>query len=209
MPSQASTQVDDPLAGRGERERAILRAAYRVMARRGANRLNLQDIADEAGVSKGLLLYHFENKAQVLQLAMQWALIASVQRMSAAVEEATIRGDEDPLSPLLDAIFVSPKANRDFHLVYVDLVEHASHEEAFGGLIAVLDSIIDPIYEQVVAEGVARGRFVVDHLDDPPRTMRTVVDGAFFLWLQDADWETSHATVKERCHRMLRALLLP
>lgn len=205
-----STEVgQDPLAGRGERERAILRAAYRVMARRGANRLNLQDIADEAGVSKGLLLYHFENKAQVLQLAMQWALIASVRRMSAALDEASVRGDEDPLAPLLDAIFVTPKANRDFHLVYVDLVEHATHEDAFAGLIPQLDGIIDPVYEQVVAEGVARGRFVVDHLDDPARVIRTVIDGAFFLWLQAEDWEATHGQIKERCHQMLRALLLP
>lgn len=207
MSSQAITDVD-PLAGRSERERAILRAAYVVMSKRGANRLNLQDIADEAGISKGLILYHFDTKAQVLQLAMQWALIESVQRMSAALTEAAARGEDDPLTPLLDAIFVSPQANRDFHLVYVDLVEHATHEEAFAGLIEVLDSIIDPVYDQVVADGLARGRFRVDHLDHPARTMRTVIDGAFFLWLQSADWEATHAQVKQRVHRVLTSLFV-
>lgn len=204
---QTTTEVD-PLEGRSEREREILRAAYVVMSRQGANRLNLQDIADEAGSSKGLILYHFGTKAQVLQLAMQWALVESVRRMTTALTEAALRGEDDPLTPLLDAIFVSPQANRDFHLVYVDLVEHASHEAAFAGLIDILDSIIDPVYDQVVADGLARGRFRVDHLDQPGRTMRTVIDGAFFLWLQSADWEASHAEVKQRVHRMLSALFV-
>lgn len=199
----------DALAGRSDRELAIVRAAYRVMARRGANRLNLQDIADEAGISKGLILYHFDTKANLLQLAMQWALISSIGRMTAAITEASARGEDDPLAPLLDAIFVSPQANRDFHLVYVDLVEHATREEAFAGLTTVLDAIIDPVYEQVVADGVARGRFRVDHLDDAARVMRTVIDGAFFLWVQDPEWRSTHAAIKERCHQVLTDLLVP
>lgn len=206
MDPDAVPSATDPLAGLAERERAILRGAYRVMARAGGHRLNLQHIADEAGTSKGLILYHFGSKATLLHQAMRWALLETAHRIQAQLEEHTL-DHGDPLVPLLDAIFVSPQANRDFQLVYLDLVEHAARESAFAELPAMTRTIIEPLYSTVIRDGVARGIFSVEDPDRAALAMRAVIDGTFLQWLQTEDWEASHWTFRQLCHDALSALL--
>lgn len=207
----ASSTTEETLAGelarRSDREIAILRAAYHVMARSGSNRLNLQDIADHAGVSKGLVLYHFQTKNAVLQHAMQWALLQTAQRIRASLEAADDPADR--LGPLLDAIFVSPQANRDFQLVYLDLVEHSVREESFADLPATTRSIIEALYADVLRAGVADGVFAVDDVDEAALLVRVVIDGTFLQWLQRPDWQDCHADFRRRCHQALRNLLVP
>lgn len=206
MPSSA---VEDSIAvqleSRSDREIAILRAAYHVMARSGSSRLNLQDIADEAGVSKGLILYHFQTKNAVLQHAMQWALLETARRIRSSLESA-----EDPrdlLGPLLDAIFVSPQANRDFHLVYLDLIEHAAREQTFADLPAMTRGIIENLYAEVIGVGAEDGLFDVEDVEEAALLMRVVIDGTFLQWLQRSDWQDSHAAFKQRCRDTLATLL--
>lgn len=205
----ASSAVEDSLAdaleSRSDREISILRAAYHVMARSGSNRLNLQDIADRAGVSKGLILYHFQSKATVLQHAMQWALLETARRIRASINAAD--DPSDRLGRLLDAIFVSAQANRDFQLVYLDLIEHSVREEAFAELPAMTRGIIEELYADVVRAGVADGAFDVEDPDEAALLMRVLIDGTFLQWLQRPDWESSHGEFRFRCQAQLERVL--
>ena len=203
-----SSAVEHSLASaldaRSAREIAILRSTYHVMARDGSNRLNLQDIADEAGVSKGLVLYHFRSKAAVLQHAMQWALLETARRIRTTMEGAETG---DRLTPLLDAIFVSPDANRDFHLVYLDLVEHSVREDMFAQLPAMTREIIEGLYAEVITAGVEDGVFHVDDPEEAALRMRLVLDGTFLEWLQTSDWRDRHGEFRQRCHELLEQVL--
>ena len=58
--SRALTEEGAPATG-GAAER-ILEAAARVLAERGAAGLSMQDVAQEAGVSKGLIHYHYRDR---------------------------------------------------------------------------------------------------------------------------------------------------
>lgn len=209
MEPPAAADVNDPSRGRSSREMTILRAAYRVMARDGGHRLNLQAIADEAESSKGLILYHFGSKANLLQAAMRWALLETARRIEDAMGGQADLDDarDDSLTPLLEAIFVSPQANRDFQLVYIDLVEHAVREPAFAELPAMTRSIIEPLYAEVIRTGIERGEFHVEDADRAALAMRAVIDGIFLQWLQRLDWETSHGEFQQLCHDALTALL--
>jgi AcrR family transcriptional regulator len=53
---------------------ALLEAAVRVASRDGAARLTLDAVAQEAGVSKGGLLYHFASKEALLSGLLNWEL---------------------------------------------------------------------------------------------------------------------------------------
>ena len=55
----------------------------------GAFRLNMQDVADEAGVSKGLIHYHFDNKDVLLARAVEWISMEIGTRQSGALDGAT------------------------------------------------------------------------------------------------------------------------
>jgi AcrR family transcriptional regulator len=68
--------------------KTILEAASRVTARDGALNLTLENVAREAGVSKGGLLYHFPNKEALISSMIDEHLSAWSQAVEHAKDDA-------------------------------------------------------------------------------------------------------------------------
>jgi AcrR family transcriptional regulator len=188
-----------------EREIALVRSTYRVIARQGVRRLSLQNVADEAGVSKGLILYHFKTKDRLLLTTMRWALHRTETRI-----RDRLNGVEDPretIGVLLDAVFIGPEQNRDFHLVYLDLVEHAARDASFSELSTLTEQVINGMYAEVIRDGVQRGTLDIDDVEAAAASMRSHIEGTFLTWLQRKDWKRSHKEYKERCREGVLRLL--
>lgn len=202
MSTTNATTMESALS---EREIDLLRSAYRVIARQGSHRISLQDVADESGVSKGLVLYHFKSKDNLLLTTMRWALL----RTSARIEErvADVEPGRASISALLGAVWVGPEQNRDFQLLYLDLIEHAVRDPDFSGLFEVTRHIINGQYERVIAAGVDAGAFVADDVPAAAETMRAAIDGMFVAWLQRPDWRETHAEFCDRTERMVLGVL--
>ena len=183
----------------------IIRGTYEAMARIGTQQLSLRRIAKELEVSPALLVYHFGSRDNLLIETMHWALAGTVRRI-----KRQIQGIEDPeqaLAVLIDAVFVSPKENRDFHLIYMDLVQYAVRMESFTELTELLREHINNSYAAVIRRGVETGVFQVDDIDLAARTVRAIVEGGFLQWLQEEDWMEKHAQLQRDCHASLLVLL--
>lgn len=190
-----------------ERERALIVSAYRVITRQGGHRTSLQDIAEDAGVSKGLLLYHFKSKDVVLSTTMRWALLRTADRIRGRLAEA----DGDPrqsVRALVDAVFVGAKQNRDFYLLYLDLVEHSARAATFKELPRMTREIINGLYAEILREGVERGAFEITDVDEAATKMRAFIDGVFLTWLQEEQWKSSYKRYREMCLTGLLQLLV-
>jgi AcrR family transcriptional regulator len=184
---------------------ALVRSAYQVITRQGSHRLSLQDVADQAGVSKGMVLYYFKSKEHLFLVTMRWALERTAARIRQRIAGA---GDPDEvIAALVDAIFVGPEQNRDFYLLYLDLIEHAARVPSFGQLSGMAHEIVNGLYEEVIRDGVARGGLRVEDPVAAAAAMRALIEGTFLSWLQRDDWRDSHATFKAACHRNLLLLL--
>ena len=190
---------------RSGREMEIIRSAYRTMARRGSHRMSLQEVADDAGVSKALLLYHFGSKDALLFSAMKWALERTEERIRGGLESA--EDPRDKITTLVEAIWVEPEANREFYLFYLDLVEHAGRVPGFDSLSVMLGDIINGLFGEVIADGIRDGVFEVCDVDVAARNMRALIEGTFLQWIQADDWRESHGTWKEECRVALLRLL--
>lgn len=132
---------------------------------------------DEASVSKGLILYHFKNKDNLLLTTMTWALLRTAERIRKGIE-----GVDDPhvaVQALIDAVWVGPKQNRDFYLLYLDLIEHAARVPSFRGLPTVTREIIEGLYAEIIREGIAQRVFAVEDADEAAATMRAFIEGTF------------------------------
>ena len=70
----------------GER---ILHATARRLTAAGAVNLSLQDVADDAGVSKGLIHYHFHDKTTLLARLVEWLTGELVRREQGALTGTT------------------------------------------------------------------------------------------------------------------------
>lgn len=183
----------------------LVRSTYRVMARRGSHRLSLQDVAEEAGVSKGLLLYHFKTKDNLLLATMRWALERTSQRIRKGIEGAP--DSRAALGALVEAVFVGPQLNRDFHLFYLDLVEHAARVEAYGELPELLREEINDLYAQIIQRGIDDGLFDVTDANAAASVMRAQIEGTFLQWMQDDDWRATHARYRDDCKQALLRIL--
>ena len=60
-----------------ERREGILEAAFRVAARDQLSGLSMRAVAEEAGVSKGLIFFHFKDKETLLHALLDWLLETS------------------------------------------------------------------------------------------------------------------------------------
>ncbi|GAA4975601.1 TetR/AcrR family transcriptional regulator [Yinghuangia aomiensis] len=55
-----------------DRRTVIMEAAARLIARRGVRGLRIEELAAEAGVSNGLIYYHFKDRAGVLRATLEF-----------------------------------------------------------------------------------------------------------------------------------------
>lgn len=78
-----------------DRRSQILRAAARRIARDGVRGLRVNDVADEAGVSPGLLYYHFTDRSGLLGATLDY-----INTHANDVRSQSGRGDASPFDEL-------------------------------------------------------------------------------------------------------------
>lgn len=76
------------LVDHDERRRAIIAAAWRVIARRGLDGVTMRDLAAEAGYSNGALGHYFSGKDEILQVAFEHVLDETNARIRESVRGA-------------------------------------------------------------------------------------------------------------------------
>jgi AcrR family transcriptional regulator len=191
---------------RSEDRRAdLVRAAYRVMARDGVHRVPLHEIAAEAGVSKGLLIYHFQTKDGLVLAALEWVLETTEARIRECLGDST--EPAEAISTVIDAVWVGPEANRDFFRFYLDGVEHQARSPEFDEFADRAASIMNSFFREVIVAGVEAGALRVEDPTAGAIQMRAVIEGTFLQWVQTNDWRTNHGVYKEWCRQtLLRAL---
>ncbi|MDQ3865192.1 MAG: TetR family transcriptional regulator C-terminal domain-containing protein [Actinomycetota bacterium] len=179
----------------------LIRSAYKVMGEKGLNGLSLQDVADEAGVSKAILPYYFESKENLILLTMRWVLARVAGRIREAIAGAA--SPEEKVSAMIDAIFVSPEANRRFYLVFFDFLGYAARNDRFADVGATFHEICNSHYAEVIQHGQEEGVFHKGDASEDATVVRALVDGLFTQWIQDKDWEKAHSECRELCKRSL------
>jgi AcrR family transcriptional regulator len=81
----------------------ILKAAATRLAISGASVMTMREVAEEAGVSKGLIHYHFHDKDTLLARLVMWIAEGLVRRERAALAVSVPQGAIDDLWRWLEA----------------------------------------------------------------------------------------------------------
>ena len=203
----AETQADGAFVAERHpaRQVQLIRSTYRLIGERGVHGASLREIAEAAGMSKGLIPYYFKTKENLILATMRWALSETADRIRRAM--AAARTPEEKVVAMVDAIFIEPDANRRFHVAYLDLVGHAARMRTYMELRATFDGIVNALNADVIRAGAAQGAFVVDDVGEAAMALRALVDGLFLQWLQEDDWRGQHARYRDVCKRAALQLL--
>ncbi|MDH6539761.1 TetR/AcrR family transcriptional regulator [Streptomyces sp. SPB4] len=135
-----------------DNKRAILTGAARVIARQGVRGLRVADLAAEAGVSTGLVYYHFKDRPGILRHAL--AFIGDrADRYTVTTEGPTAAHPPDRRTLLEQTLL----------LEFQDVPEVRENSTAWGELRA--HSVFDPeLREELAAAGAAWVAEVAGHL---------------------------------------------
>jgi AcrR family transcriptional regulator len=163
----------------GEPQAAIMRATYRALCAHGYADLTMQDIADEAPVSKGALHYHYDSKRGLFEAFQRYIAERFLARLQAADDPDAPAPER--LSAVLDAALSPPETDglRDLQRALLELTAQAPHEPAIADEIEARDHRVSDLLAAIVADGIEAGEFRPDA--DPERTAEfavTVLAGA-------------------------------
>ena len=188
-----------------QRRLTLYKAAFREVAEKGFADVTLDDIARRAGVSKGITLYYFTSKEDLLRRLYGWLVDSIHARMRDAVSATS-----DPverLRALVAITFPSPSKNRAFFRAFVDFCGLAARREGFREVTARFYRGCGEIDGGIIEDGIRRGIFAARDASSATSTVRAIFDGLMMQWLAEEDLEGSFPRYRERCERELLGYL--
>jgi len=155
-------------------ESGILEAAIAVMAEHGYHGTSVRDIAERAGVSPAALYHHFASKQQVLVTIMERGIEALLARTAAALAAAGDR-PTDRLRALVEVQVL-------FHLedqrgTLLGTSELRALQEPVRGAHVAKRVRQQQMFDEVVADGVARGDFTTPEPEEAARAAVVMCTG--------------------------------
>ena len=156
-------------------QRRLLDAAREVFGRRGYGNASLEEIAEEAGFSRGALYHHFESKEALFLALLDERLterVNEIERVFAEGEttkEATI---EQARQAANDAVDVFGQ-NREWRALYLEFVAHADRSPDFRRQLALRSAACRDALTRVVRR---RAEEVGIELPIPPEQLALAIE---------------------------------
>lgn len=159
----------------------LIDAAFRVVARDGLEAASVKTIAAEAGITPGLVHYHFPGKTAVLEAALRRGLDDYLAR--GAQRRASV-----PAHQQVAAFFAASRAaagpDRDFFRVRLSLAARAMTDPALAAVMVELNAAA--VREVALAFAAATGREAPSPEDLAlAATLKAAFDGIMLAWIND------------------------
>ncbi|HOR94200.1 MAG TPA: TetR/AcrR family transcriptional regulator [Spirochaetota bacterium] len=131
-------------------------AAYNVVSKKGYYNFTIKDIADEAGMSAGLVHYYFKNKQDLLLNLLRQ--INTNIRLALQNDLANI---EDPVDKL--SVFILRACNliieeKNYFYVLLDFWTQLNHNERMRKAIQKLYQSYRKVCSDILNEGIIKGK---------------------------------------------------
>ena len=150
-----STQRDQAAADARTR---ILAAAAECLVRDGLAKVRMASIAQAAGVSSGLLHYHFDTKEQLFAEVLTYSHEVS-SRLNTQVMESAGDNPAERLSTFLDRCLPSDPQLADEWLLWQELTLLCVRQPELAKVGAELYEDLYSTVADIIAEGAASGDF--------------------------------------------------
>lgn len=141
-----------------ERREEIVDALLRVMADQGYAKATIQRIADEAGLTAGLIHYHFKSKQEILL-----ALLEQLTELQASRNDAWVNPGADPTERVRSVVLsflrvgqkADPEAVSSWVTITAEAIRQSEVRDAYAGAIETLRL---PLVD-AVGDGIESGEF--------------------------------------------------
>jgi AcrR family transcriptional regulator len=169
----------DPASRQQERTNQILDAAATVFARRGFDAARMDDIAQEAGLSKGTLYWYFKSK-ESLTLALldrllvrQLTALPQLPMVEESMSELCLRFTRQFMEGLAQVPFLAPLTLEFYALAARHQEAHQLFRRSFQQSSAILSGLIE--------QGIERGEFRPVQVATVVHTITALFEGMMVL----------------------------
>jgi len=183
-----------------DRHQEILDAAARVITDRGLAETRISDIADEAGVSPGLILYYFDSKDRLLSEALTYANDQFYLRMSREIRR--IPSARDQLRRLVDLSVpgLLPEYGRlDEWALWIEVWVRALRDPDMAKDREFLDQRWRGQIADIIRGGQASGEFASEEIaEELALRIASLIDGLAIQVIMD-DSEVTSEHMRRTC----------
>lgn len=196
--------------GAAEMRKRLLRAAYAAIAERGFDAVTLQEVADRAEVSKGLVLYYFKNKEQLLVMVMDRTDRIIRTRAEAAIRAAKAEGPRAQMEAYLGALTIGGPQHRAFYRVFLEFLSldmrNTGNAEVRKTAMNFLAGC-QLLEQEVIANGIAQGVFRKELRPvEAAGVIHALIDGLSLQWIFHED--EPFDTLRQRLHTAILSYLV-
>jgi|SRR5262249_54382972 len=163
------------------RRQQIVSAAHSVFIKKDFSKVRIEDIAKQAKLSKGAVLYYFETKEEVFLALFEWLTQLVAQRFEDAVSSV-----EDPIAQidkLIEKAFDSAKLHRAFFRIYLDCLGQGSRKEEYARINRAFYQACHEVHKRILENGQQRGIFRPLDINEASLVTRAILEGLGVQWL--------------------------
>lgn len=170
--TSTATQAPPRTRSADERKRQILDAAARLMVEKGSAGVSVQDIADEAGVSVGLIYRHFGGKSDVVTAVVVDVLDGFARELPKAVSDHAdpirrLHAAFDAFSRIIDsrrhATVLTYRESKGLPAEALEILKEREVETAAPIAEAISAAVDQGLFRRVDAEAVAETMVLIAH----------------------------------------------
>ncbi len=164
----------------------ILRAALRCFARRGYHATTIDDIAAEAGVSKGAPYVYFESKEALFRALYEtWScgLSDRMETVLAGLDDQARHSPRRVLAAVLTAVGTHVTEHADLCRVLIEARTQAAYTEVVAEVVRASQAQAQARMSRLIGAGVARGEWPPDtDPEDHARLILAAIHGLMVEW---------------------------
>lgn len=166
------------------RKEQILQAAAAVFARLGFHKARMDDIVQEAGLSKGAVYWYFESKDEIITTILNRFMdreLENLQQIGQGEGPALVR-----LRDMMKILAKEVEEISDLMPIIYEFYAVAAREETIRKAIQKYFENYSALLEEVVRDGIERGEL----RDVPPRdaalSLVVLIEGCMLIWILGA-----------------------
>jgi len=167
------------------RRAQLTSATYNVVSKKGYYNFTIKDIAQEAGMSTGLIHYYFKNKQDLLL-----NLLREINRNIRTSLQHDLEHLSDPVDRL--AAFIERACNlvmqeKNYFYVLLDFWTQLNHNERMRTAIQKLYTSYRDVCSEILNEGIEQGKFNNIDIRYTATMIVSMVQGLIIQYVIDPD----------------------
>jgi AcrR family transcriptional regulator len=187
------------------RRAQLTKAAYKVVAQKGYNDFTIKDIAEEAGLSTGLVHYYFKNKEELLFTLLKEMNSNLRYNLKKALTELT--EPKDKMMAFCDEAFELVDKEKAYFHVLIDFWARINHDARIRQAnVKLFQSYRDEI-SSIIEEGIAKGVFAAMDVKFTSVIIISLIQGTIIQYVID-NGAFDYRDLKEKIKEQILSIVI-